>query len=59
MSKYIFTKKKDIDNKFDTTNVTIECDAETLEDLFSAFEEFLLGCGFKFNGTIDIVNDDE
>ena len=32
-------------------------DVETLPQLLEAFEQFLRGCGFHFDGHIDIVND--
>jgi len=28
-----------------------------LDDLLAAFEDFLKGCGFVFNGNVDIVSD--
>lgn len=56
MSKYIFIKEKNKDNKFDNTNVIIEVETESLNDLVDAFEEYLLACGFKFPGsTLDLV----
>ncbi len=55
--KYIFTKNQDINNKFDHTKVQIESDAETLSEILEAFEYFLKGSGFVFEGHLDIVND--
>jgi hypothetical protein len=59
MSKYIFNKKQDPDNRFDNTNVTIESNSESLPDLLEDFRRFLLACGFTIDGEIDIVKDDE
>ena len=35
----------------------IEFEAETLTDILEQFEMFLRGCGYVFEGQIDIVND--
>jgi len=44
---YKFTKTKDETNKFDYTDVTIEVDSETRQELINSFIEFLAGCGFS------------
>ena len=59
MKNYEFKKYKDPDNKFSITEVTMEVDTECLTDLLESFEDFLRGCGFRINGHLDVVDDDE
>lgn len=59
MAKYIFKKLKDENNPYDKTNITLELEAESLTELFEAFEDFLKGSGFQFSGTIDTVEDEQ
>jgi hypothetical protein len=40
------------------TKITYETDDYTLNALLENFEDFLKGCGFVFDGNIDIVKDD-
>ena len=55
MSQYQFkcvqhgTYKQEIDVNLD--------DIETLPQLLEAFESFLRGCGFYFDGHLDIIDD--
>lgn len=58
MTKYVFTKHRDKENQFDTTDVEITCYSCDRTELCEAFEEFLLACGFKFKGNVDIVEED-
>lgn len=59
MPQYTFSKKMDPDNRFDCTNVTVEVDTVSLNDLIEAFGEFLKGCGYSYNGTLEVVEPDE
>lgn len=56
--KFKFLKTKDEDNRFDTSNVLVTSDAETLEDILTDFEDFLRGCGYVFDGHLDIIEED-
>jgi len=38
--------------------VTTECDYVSLTELLEAFERHLRGCGFVFNGHLEIVDDE-
>lgn len=58
MSKYTFTKVPDPNNRFDFTTVTVELEADGLQDLIEAFEEFLAGCSFS-RVKIETVDPDE
>jgi uncharacterized membrane protein len=51
MPKYEFKKIKDPENQFDITNVSIEVESESMNDVIEAFEEFLAACGFIFDRT--------
>lgn len=52
MSKFILTS-------FQDENVTTkEFESEYLFDVVERFEEFLRGCGYFFEGTLEIVNDE-
>lgn len=57
---YIFKKTPDIDDRFDTMNVTIETQHNQmgLNDLLLAFEQFLRGCGYEFDGIVTIERDE-
>jgi hypothetical protein len=56
--QYKFIKTKDPENKYDTSNVTVESNAEALPELLEDIEDFLRGCGFCFKGNLDIVKDE-
>lgn len=58
MPKYIFKKEKDLNNTFDNTTVELAVDTESQDEILTAFEEFLRGCGFYFDGTIELVKDE-
>ena len=52
MSKFTFTQT------YDDTVTTKEFETDYLYEVIERFEEFLRGCGFYFNGTIDVVEDE-
>lgn len=53
MSKFILTS-------FQDENVTTkEFESDYLFDVVERFEEFLRGCGYCFEGTLEIVNDED
>lgn len=56
-----FIKTADADNTFDNTNVTIEIihNSASLPDMLEAFTDFLRGCGYAFNGVVDIIEYDK
>lgn len=51
-SKYVFTHE--YGNKTITTTII----NENLDEIITAFQSFLLACGFTIDGTLDIVNID-
>ena len=55
----IFRKVRDDDNQFDTTNITIESDAQTLPDVLEDFKGFLMACGYYVNPGDSIVIESE
>ncbi len=58
-SKFVLKKLKDPDNKFDNTDVVIRIEAETLSELLEGMEDFIRGCGFHLDGTLDIISNEE
>lgn len=47
--KIVCTKHKDLDNRFDSTDITITADnVVTLEEALLIYESFLRACGFSF-----------
>jgi hypothetical protein len=58
MSKFKFVSEE---NHFSSpiSTKTVEFSAVIIEDVLQEFENFLLGCGFKFDGKVDIIKDDE
>lgn len=56
---HTFTKTRDLLNHLDHTEVTVKTEAEQLSDVVSAFEDYLRGCGFHFEGQrLELVDDD-
>lgn len=41
-----------------TSKKTVEFNGESLSDIVSEFEMFLKGCGFSFQGQLDLVDTD-
>jgi hypothetical protein len=41
------------------SRVTVEFEHDTLPDVLEEVEKFLLACGYKFDGRLQIVEDDE
>ena len=57
---YKFIKMRDENNEYDISDIEVVIDNgdATLNELLAQFEDFLLGCGYRFDGHIDIINDD-
>lgn len=51
--QFIFTKKDP-----DYASVSITTEHETLDELLAIFEDFLRGCGFRFNGELTIQEEE-
>ena len=41
-----------------TSKKTVEFNGDSLSDIVNEFEMFLKGCGFNFEGQLDLVNTD-
>ena len=41
-----------------TSKKTVEFNGDSLNEIVSEFEMFLKGCGFNFEGQLDLVNHD-
>ena len=54
MSKFIFKRIESPEHGTDVVEMTIE--AETWYDVVPRFKEFLLGCGFMFEGELEVVD---
>jgi hypothetical protein len=46
MTKFTFTKHKDVDNKFDISVVTMEIEAVNVTDIVEEFKNFMIASGF-------------
>lgn len=58
MSKYTFTcEYVDMTGQPDGSKITLEVQEESLTNVVEAFERFLKGAGFVFDGYLDIVDD--
>lgn len=57
---FTFTKERS-DTPLEQTQakVFIEFEAHTLPEIFANFEDFLRGCGFRFDGHLDFVEDEK
>jgi hypothetical protein len=58
MNKYKFIKEPNPDNRYDTSRIEFEVEAETWVELLEEFELFVRGCGFIPKGTFDCVEDE-
>lgn len=56
---YQFTKFKDPENKFDNSDLVMTCDTIVLSELLENFENFLKGCGYIFEGSVQIIDTEE
>lgn len=52
--KYIFTKTDAHGDK-----ISVETSSESLSDILSAFQDFLFACGFRFDGELTVVYDND
>ena len=48
-------------HKYTVVNrIEMEIDSEaTLDEMLTAYREFLLACGYQVNGELDVVRDDD
>lgn len=56
---YKFTRLRDNNNPYDISSLEMTADAVTLGEILQEFEYFLRGCGFIFEGSLEIVESDE
>lgn len=54
---YKFIKLRNPENRFDNTEVEVSVEAETLDELLEAFQDFLLACSYRPTGNLDFVED--
>ncbi len=60
MKKYTFQSERDVENKYDCTNIILTVESDSLTDIIQGVEYFLRANGFTLaNKHIDIVEDDE
>jgi hypothetical protein len=58
--RFTFIKEPDgSDLEEGQANFGMEFEAQTLPDILANFEDFLRGCGFRFDGVLDFVEDEE
>ena len=57
--KYKFIKLIDKDNEFDNTQLTMDVEATTIDEILKAFQDFLKGSGFVFDGIMDIIEEEK
>lgn len=55
MARFTFTKHKDVHNSYDNTSVVVSSDSLCIPELLEDFADFLRGCGYRFNGSIEVV----
>ena len=62
MSNYKLTKLKNTNTAqlaYDTTQIEYDFEGSTLDHMLEAYSDFLKGCGFSFDGTLEIVESDD
>ena len=57
---YKFIRTIDSENKFSNCDVefTVSSNSMTYPELLEVFEEFLRGCGYVFDGHVEIVEEE-
>jgi len=57
----VFKKIKDKENKFERSEVTMECDSVYLPEILENFKYFLLACGYVIRpeDEIGIISEDQ
>lgn len=58
MSKLIFKKEKDVDNRFDITEITMSVEGVTMEEIVEEFGRFLIACGYSSETVRDYLNNE-
>ena len=59
MDKMTFTQESYNQwNKSEVTKVTVETNAVHIDDILLRFTDFLKGCGFQFEGHLEICQDE-
>lgn len=58
---YVFKKLRDKNNPYDHSDVTVTCDADTMDELLESFKSFLMASGFSidWHSNLEIVADVE
>ena len=61
MAKYTFISEQESSSFSDVVEAkrTVEFHADSLDQILPEFEQFLRGCGFYFEGYIDVVDENE
>lgn len=54
-----FVKIKDPQNGYDSTDIIMRTDAIGLPEIVKDFEDFLRACGYRFEGELDFVSEDD
>jgi len=57
----LINERDDMHHKYTVVNrIEMEIDSEaTLDEMLTAYREFLLACGYQVNGELDVVRDDD
>ena len=58
MSRYRFEKVPVLSSDWDSSQIIYEFDGTDLTDMLEAFDSFLKGCGFNFDGEVTISDSD-
>lgn len=56
---YKFIKLRNPENKFDNIEVEMTVEAESLQEMLEAFEDFLFTCSYRPKGHLDFVEEEE
>jgi hypothetical protein len=57
--KIVIKKVKVETNSFDNTSVMVVAEVTTLDEALQAYEDFLRGCGFHFDGSLEVIGPDD
>lgn len=59
MKYYFVYKETDLSGKETGKTITHQFNASVLSEMLENFEDFLKGCGYCFDGVVDITNNDD
>lgn len=58
MTKYVFKKERDLDNRFDISEIEMTVEGQTLNEIVEEFGRFLIACGYGAESVREYLNNE-